>query len=109
MKRVFTSLILAGAVFAALSAAPQKAEAGTSIFFGFGAPAPVVYTTQPRVIYTTPHPVYYRPAPVYYAPVQQVVYRPGWDNRGWDRNHRRDRDWDHDWDHHDNDHGRNHR
>ena len=98
MKRVFTSLILAGAVFAALSAAPQKAEAGTSIFFGFGAPAPVVYS-QPRVIYTAPRPVYYQPQPVYYAPVQQVVYRPGWDRRGWDdRNHRNDhrRDRDHD-------------
>jgi hypothetical protein len=98
MKRVFTSFILAGAVFAALSAVPQKAEAGTSIFFGFGTPAPVVYS-HPRVVYVAPQPVYYRPAPVYYQPVQQVVYRPGWDRRRWDRGR---------WDNH-NDRDRNHR
>ncbi len=96
MKRVFTSLILTGAVFAALAAVPQKAEARTSVLLniGFPAPAPVVYA-QPRVVYVTrPQPVYYQPTPFYYAPVQQVVYRPGWDRRGWDRNH-----YDHNRDH----------
>lgn len=99
MKRILSTLVLTGAIVAAM-AVPHEAKADTRIFFGFGTPAPVVYS-QPRVVYMQPQPVFYRPAPVYYPPVQQVVYRPGWDRRDWDRRHwdnHRDHDRDH-WDH----------
>ncbi|MDB5490529.1 MAG: hypothetical protein JWO78_378 [Micavibrio sp.] len=98
-SRAVASLVLAGAVFAILAGSSHEAKADTKIYFGFGNPAPVVYT-QPRVIYNQPRPVYYRPAPVYYTPVQQVVYRPSWDNNhGWDRNR---------YDHHGRGHGNDH-
>ena len=105
MKRILSTLVLTGAVVAALGV-PHEAKAD-SFFFGFGTPTPHVVYTQPRVVYVKPRPVYYQPAPVYYTPqVRYVTYYPNrnthnWDRRRWDHH---DRDHDRDWDN-----NRNHR
>lgn len=98
MKRILSTLFLAGAITAALAGMAPKADAHTSISLGFFAeptPAPVVYPAPAPVYYgaparvvVAPQPVYYPPRPVYYARPQPVVYRP-WNWGYWHYDHGR--------------------
>ena len=97
MRKILSAAFAVGVMTAALTAAPQKAEAHTDFFFGLFAPAPVYV---PPVVYRAPPRVVYYPQPVRY-------YYPAYPQAYWSNYHDRGHDWNHHYYSRDRRHGHN--